>query len=255
MNLAKYNSKMKKTKIIKFEEVSLASSLELSPPPKPAITCVPNWYKKDKSFTHGNNDVLEHVKNSESYGTYKMCVPLTDSMTSGYNVVLPASIIITNDGSLDQYIPKLNWKVNWPMCDAPAGDLKNYPIPYGHDLTFFRWILDWKITTPLGYSLWITHPSQRYDLPFTTINGFVDTDLHPNKLFLPFFVRSGYEGKIEAGTPIAQIIPIKRESWKSEVIKNDKDSIESIGFLAQNNIKLDFIRTYKNRYWSRKKYL
>ena len=30
---------------------------------------------------------------------------------------------------------------------------------------------------------------------------------------VPFFIKSGFEGVIPAGTPIAQLIPIKREKW------------------------------------------
>jgi hypothetical protein len=33
-------------------------------------------------------------------------------------------------------------------------------------------------------------------------------------------LQSDWEGIVEAGTPIAQVIPFKRESWKSELDNN-----------------------------------
>ena len=98
--------------------------------------------------------------------------------------------------------------------------------------------------------MWITHPSHRYDLPFTTINGFVDTDLYPNRLVLPFFIKDGFEGIIKEGTPIAQIIPIKRDNWKS--IENNFSNQESLNM--ENYPKINLLRTYKNKYWSKKNY-
>ena len=94
------------------------------------------------------------------------------------------------------------------------------------------------------------HPSQRHDLPFFTLTAIVDTDKFPNKLHLPFFIKEGFEGIIEAGTPIAQIIPIKRDVWKSE----KKSFQEKTHILYNNAMQINFIRAYKNKIWSRKVY-
>jgi hypothetical protein len=240
---------MKKNKKIIFEEGSLAAKYLLDIP-KPATNSVPQWFKNDKNFSNGSNNEIEMLK-KQSEATYKMCVPVTDSLTAGYNILLPAAIYVTNAGDENNYVPNLHWQVTWPLCDVkPADILQSYPIPHDHSSIFFRWTVDWKITTPKDYSLWITHPAHRYDLPFTTINGFVDTDKHPNPLVLPFFVRNGFEGKIEEGTPIAQIIPIKRDEWKSEKAPLDQKTLWS----AQNNMKLDYLRGYKKRYWTKKRY-
>jgi hypothetical protein len=110
--------------------------------------------------------------------------------------------------------------------------------------------MDWQVITPSGYSLWITHPSQRYDLPFTTVTGFVDTDKFPNRLFLPFFLKDNFEGLIPEGTPIAQIIPIKREVWESEKSDYDPNS----DYIHRNMMTLNLFRTYKNKFWSKKEY-
>jgi hypothetical protein len=61
----------------------------------------------------------------------------------------------------------------------------------------------------------VTHPLNRFDLPFTTVSGIVDEGVPWGGNF-SFWVNKGFQGVIPKGTPIAQIIPFKTESWKSE---------------------------------------
>ena len=51
----------------------------------------------------------------------------------------------------------------------------------------------------------------------------VDTDKYPIPVHFPFLLKKNFEGLIKQGTPIIQVIPFKRESWKS-----------SYSFLKQN---------------------
>jgi hypothetical protein len=61
-----------------------------------------------------------------------------------------------------------------------------------------------------------------------------------------------FEGLIPAGTPIAQIIPFKRESWKN--------TIQTTGELLQKSfedklfINNRFFDKYKKSFWQRKEY-
>ena len=60
-----------------------------------------------------------------------------------------------------------------------------------------------------------------------------------------------WEGIIPAGTPIAQVIPFKRDRWKNSLgNKNDLDDIN------QNSLKLQtkFFDKYKNMFWEKKNY-
>jgi hypothetical protein len=219
--------------------------------PNPSTSYSPKWYKDEKLFSNKQNELIKAEKIGNYFLTYKLCVPLVDSLTAGYMIELPADVVVVNQGKDGEYIPFLRWNVNFDVLDIQSTDsLGNYPIPVGYNDLSFRWILNWQIKTPDGYSLWITHPSHRHDLPFFTLTGFVDTDQHPNSLRLPFFVKDGFEGIIKEGTPIAQIIPIKRESWKSFEDKYCEQ--KDINYL--NFVKLNFIRTYKNKYWTKKKY-
>jgi|688.fasta_scaffold00121_86 hypothetical protein len=241
--------KNNKTKIIQFEPLHDFVPT-LMQPPKPSTQCVPNWYKNDTLFTTGNGDDFSLIKKG-GIGTYKLCVPIVDSLTSGYTVTLSSAIMVENV-SESSYMPRISWAVHWkPLEHKGYEGLSNYPIPFGHCPDFFRWITYWGIRTPKGYSTLITHPHQRHDLPFTTIGGVVDTDKHPNALQFPFFLKEGFEGIIEEGTPIAQILPFKRDDWKSESVDFDPKYEHN----EQSASKIDFIRTYKNRWWSKKTYI
>jgi hypothetical protein len=219
--------------------------------PSSAIKYFPQWYKDQKTFSNGENNILKAEKKGLWKGTYKLCIPFIDSMSAGYMIELPADILVINTSKNGGYTPGITWNVDFEVLDIlKINALGNYPIPTGFDESAFRWKVHWHIKTPNDYSLWITHPSHRYDLPFLTINGFVDTDKHPTPLILPFFIKHGFEGIIKEGTPIAQVVPIKRENWKSFEEKYSEQ--KNRNFL--NSVKLNYIKTYKNKYWSRKKY-
>ena len=239
-----------KNKKIKFQPFSIQAE-NLFDHPTPAVKHIPSWYKNQKLYSNGESDYVKANKKSEFKATFKLCTPLVDTITSGYFITLPADVIVSSSPGSDKYLPHIDWQVSWEVADIqPQDALGNYPVPTGYNRAFFRWHADWIIKTPPGYSLWVTHPSHRYDLPFITINGFVDTDKHPNSLLLPFFIKEGFEGIIPAGTPIAQIIPIKRDEWKTEIEPFSQLTKD----LALDRVNINLVRSYKYKYWTRKKY-
>ena len=238
---------MKKIKFISFED----RVAQTEPSPVPSKSVVPKWYKKTPNFNSiqgKTNSTVDFAKNQATpdgfHATYKMCIPFVDAMTSGYSILLPVTVIVIQvDGS-----PQLRW--NTPAVVADLQNpmvMENFPVPHGHSKNLFRWINNWKIETPVGYSLLVTHPVFRHDLPFTTLTGFVDTDKHINPLLLPFFIQDGFEGEIPMGTPIAQVFPIKRDDWESSVEQKDNNHGSFV-------VKQMFLKTYKYLYWTRKSY-
>ena len=73
----------------------------------------------------------------------------------------------------------------------------------------------WTIEAPEGYSLLFTHPLNRFDLPFTTLTGLVDSDqYHDNWIHFPaHWHDKNFSGVLPRGTPVAQCVPVKRETW------------------------------------------
>jgi hypothetical protein len=242
---------MKRKKIL-FTPIDKAVDSVLSIP-KPSANHVPEWYKNQKLFSNVTNNFIDAYKLPDFFGTYKACVPFVDTLTSGYTITLDSDVIFTN-GTNRGYLPKPSWMGPIPPLDNPDNNkirsIGNYPVPVGYTPILFRWFSRWIINTPKDYSLLIMHPSHRHDLPFFTINGLVDTDKHENPLNFPFFIKTGFEGIIEKGTPIAQIIPIKRDSWESEKGVYDENTNRNSFY----KLKRYAVRSYRQQWWTKKSY-
>jgi hypothetical protein len=90
------------------------------------------------------------------------------------------------------------------------------------------------------------------DLPFTILPGVVDTDRYTAPVNFPFLINDpNFEGLIPAGTPIAQVIPFKREPWEMSIGK-EKDLIEQNQVL--NLLHTKFFDRYKNYFRAEKIY-
>jgi hypothetical protein len=83
----------------------------------------------------------------------------------------------------------------------------------------------------------------RDDLPFYSLPSIVDTDRHPAPVNFPFFLRKDFTGILESGTPIMQIIPFKREEWKSEVLLDTSGVFEKKWQQAKRKISNNY-KTY-----------
>ncbi len=181
--------------------------------------------------------------------TLKRCTPFLDGMTAGYMLVLSDDIqVIKNEQT---GLQGLWWRTSSTLVTehSPEQHL-NLHIPKEYSNTVFKWANEWQLQTPSGYSIYCTHPSNRLDLPFYTFTGVVDSDLYPLSTQFPFLIKKDFEGIIERNTPIAQLIPFKRDSWKSQVELYEETSHPRR--MRQFFGKID--RAYKNNFWIKKTY-
>jgi hypothetical protein len=87
---------------------------------------------------------------------------------------------------------------------------------------------------------------------FTILDGVVDTDKYTAPVNFPFVLNDWkFEGLIPAGTPVAQVIPFKRDSWEIEIGQESH-------LTNQNKItgllRSRFFDTYKIQYRQTKEY-
>jgi hypothetical protein len=110
----------------------------------------------------------------------------------------------------------------------------------------------WGIRTPKGYSILILPPLHREKEIFTILPGIVDTDKYYSEINFVFVVNDpNFVGLIPQGTPIAQIIPFKRDSWNMKI--GNKDDIkmrEKVNELLSGV----FFNRYKKMFWTKKEY-
>jgi hypothetical protein len=228
-------------KIIKF-----ACKHEYLTFPQSAKKYIPEWYKNAERFVGGKPRMNEDYPLGAK--TFKMCSPFLDSLTSGYIVELWQDVFIeqTPHGTTAKWNTK---------PDVIGGNSKEttvgLPIPAGHDEnTRFVWEFPFVFQTPKGYSVLLTHPFNRHDLPFTTMTAVIDSDGGIQSGRIPFFLNKEFNGIIKAGTPIIQILPFKRENWKSEEDKSILH-IEKRNQFFTNRVTHGF---YKYSMWRKKNY-
>lgn len=172
----------------------------------PMNEVVPDWYKKAPKYIKSSKE----GDNSTMGLGLKMCVPFLDALTSGFYLSLAQEIYVeqTEDG------PSIRCKREpMPVNSRAPQATDPMPSPAGYDEEHFIWRTEYAFHLPEGYSALMTHPFNRFDLPFITFTGIVDGEFFVHGGNIPFSVKKDFEGVIPAGTPIMQIIPFKREDW------------------------------------------
>jgi hypothetical protein len=215
--------------------------------PKPSSHFIPEWYKQSSRNITDEKGPFHY--NGGFNKTFKQCTPMLDSIMSGYTFGLASDVYALEEEKYNGV--RLSWG-KFPetvaINDHSQDQLQKYPKINKYD-EIFKWNFWWKIKTPPGYSCLFTHPRHRNDLPFITIDAIVDTDSYNSIINFPFFLNKDFTGKINKGTPIVQIFPFKRDSWKSKYREFD----EQIVFDTTKNFSI-LEGMYKKFFWKRKEY-
>jgi hypothetical protein len=237
----------KKIKFIYHATPIAGNELIETPMPVSGSKMVPEWYSKSERFL---GDVKKPViKNLSFNAGVKTCVPFLDGITAGYMMTTWTDIQVT---PIDDTTSEMNWlSLPDPIKVRPKELGELIPRPAGHCEDHFTWVTQWGVELPKGYSLFVTHPANRFDLPFTTLSGLMDADKSFSSGNLPFFLRANWEGIIPAGTPFAQLIPVKRESWVSE--KGSKEDTKKAVQASYNSTAVTS-GLYKKKLWTKKEY-
>jgi hypothetical protein len=215
--------------------------------PMPSVKFLPEWFKVLSPYRDGKRE-YSFEPNGGTFATVKKCIPFLDALTSGYTLTLEQDVIVENQG-----IEKLfSWKGGdrTVVSSHPFFQYDGFPLPSEYHELAFKWENEWSIETPAGYSLLFTHPLNRVELPFFTLAGLVDSDNYKSAVKLPFFIKKDFTGVIPAGTPIAQVFPIKRDDWVSEIVDFDSKKTLRGKYEVLTALK-DF---YKKAHWQKKSY-
>jgi len=100
--------------------------------------------------------------------------------------------------------------------------------------------------------LLFTHPLNRYDLPFYCSSAIVDTDIWGLPTFIPFFLKRGFSGIIPKGTPLFQMIPIKRDDWELDIDISEEKYWENKE--REEKRRTHITAHYKKTTWQKKNY-
>jgi hypothetical protein len=212
-------------------------------PPKPAVKEVPDWYRNTPEYISDQGKKI--IEPGNSAHTIKKCIPVFDAITAGYILYTQVDIQVSQVDDLPYYTWSDQNAISFhPITQAPLHPTRN-EAPYP------KWNNPYAITTPPGYSVLFTAPMHRESV-FTILEGVVDTDQYKAPVNFPFVLNDvKWEGVIPAGTPMAQVIPFKRESWEHKIGNNEERLAQS---LTSAKLKTKLFNSYKKQFWFKKDY-
>jgi hypothetical protein len=218
----------------------------------PASANIPKWYSslplemgKEKRF------FKEGTENS----TIRRCVPFLDAITAGYIVPLPYDIFVTREKFVSEKGEELDlpfYSSNGPGVNFHSPEqAKDHPMNKKNK-PIAKIMSPWSVKTPSGYSCAFLPPLNGKESPIEIMSGIVDTDKYDNPVNFPFnLIDENFEGLIPAGTPVAQVIPFKRESWKMK-FGSEEDFAESR--ITFSKLKMKIFDSYRSQFWSKKEF-
>jgi len=221
----------------------------------PSSKTIPSWYKKmTPNIANAEHYQLDDVNFGVTNQTVKSCPPFLDAMITGYMYTLPFDVELK---LRENGVHEFRWRL------TTDGVTTHHPLQFPNlqnseaenNENIFKWYSPFGIKTPPGYSVFFTHPTNRFDLPFRTFSGVVETDTYHSAVQFPFMVTTKATEKkpiiiIEKGTPLVQFFPFKREGWKAQL--HDYD--EKIKLELENKFFSRIYRSYKTNFWKRKSY-
>jgi hypothetical protein len=209
--------------------------------PAPATEYLPEWFKNLKSKT-------------DKGITAKSCRGLYDMMTMGYMIIWTFDVTISKDVDGRLSVRKTRDNSTSDFHSHPHFQLGLYPdANLSRQLTGVEKVtLPYRIKTSKNTSVFLVQPSYHPDLKTEIMPGIIDSDKFYSPLNVLFTIKNfpnDGELQISAGTPLAQLIPFKREKWKIRYGKVDKELLHTI----DSNIG-NINRYYQKFLWSRKTY-
>ncbi|RUU08599.1 hypothetical protein EOD08_36475, partial [Mesorhizobium sp. M6A.T.Ca.TU.002.02.2.1] len=179
-------------------------------PPVAAKTVLPDWFRKLPAVDS------QHASATNNGLTVKRCMPFLDAMTTGW--ILPLAATVRLEVKNGGRTVDAGWEFDRTMVsNHGAHQVAGNPKEPGPPCKFHNY---WSIRTPPGWSSLFLPPLNRPAQPFECVAGIVDTDTYAADIHFPFFATAP-DGLyvIEKGTPLVQVIPVRREgaALKAEI--------------------------------------
>jgi len=212
-----FTSTYTETGIERFQEAvspATSGSLEIVVPdeakgmyklPQPAHRFLPDWYKQTD---------MHPFKDAPLDKSVRACMPFMEALTFGWVIPVPTDICITQTSE--------GLEVSWNdgLGFNPVGSHEQEQVggvAFPHDGEILKFNLPYTLRTPEGVSTLYMPPLNRVETRFRPFSGVVDTDEYVNQTNIPaLLLDDEFEGIIEAGTPLVQVIPFERDSLVNE---------------------------------------
>jgi len=192
-------------------------------PPVPARKVIPEWFRNLPP-------VIPEAMSAQTSGqTVKACPAFFDAMAEGWIVCTPADLWVE-------------------LFDNGRGVNVGSPYPrnlasthYGHQIkgspdearAIVKFHSMWCVRTSPGISCLMLPPLNRH-ADFSVFSGIIDTDTFHQQIAPPaVFTRGDGNFTIPKGTPLAQVIPFRREDFTAVIRPPDRHRGEGDNNLQQ----------------------
>jgi hypothetical protein len=217
--------------------------------PRPAAEQIPEWYKKQQSYDGG----VKVMSDSGLFNyTVKRCAPVYDTLTAGYIYNTPLDVYFEKVGGVHRAV--------WGTAESfgvtlhQPGQISNFPFDRSRYEAYpIKFSSGWITITPPGYSILMTNPMWRDEKsPYVTMPGIIDSDTYRGATNFFILIEKDFEGVIPKGTPIAQIIPFRREEWDCKIGEYEKDYFETESLKDRALLSNSYKKLHrKEKIWNR----
>ncbi len=222
--------------------------LEMQPPPQPASKYKPEWYKDSPLFSPG--DKFQFTNENKNM-TFKKCLPFIDGLNAGYILELRKDIFVQDNSNDDSNTFDIVWNSDELVVGIHHSNTRLIDPPEGYHSQVVTYIWNYIVQTPKGYSTLFCEPFGFPNGILKAIPAVVDTDGKALNFHLSLWFKKGFVGVVPKGTPLVQIIPFKRDDWKSKISSLKLGEHE---IMQETTFNATIFNNYKNLSWFRKKY-
>lgn len=195
-----------------------------------AKSVLPEWWKKLK--------VWELAPTGTGYKSQSLraCPAMNDWLGMGWYILANRDIeVVPNaDREADGKTPSISWQTNEPSGPgSPAHPSTQVQQLYsygrnGESNDAFKFKMPWNVSTPMGYSVLYLDPFLFGSEHFTAWHGVIDSDTFNTNSDTSQVIMYPLSKKtfvIKKGTPIVQVVPFKRETWSSSIVRYSSDTM------------------------------
>lgn len=199
--------------------------------PRPASAVLPSWYVKQVEPN------FENIKLNQPVNV-KSCAPVEDYLTAGY--ILPVSYQINISEKFENFSKSLDiYTVRHDQLWPPRKYMSSQcPMKSTSSVSeYFKIQLPWKIKTPPGYSCMLFQPFYHENEDYQLMPGIIDSDIYDSFIEVAGYIKGKKEIVLMPGTPLIQIVPFRRESWKMHSEVNEKPTYSKLKHFVINGYR------------------
>jgi hypothetical protein len=223
-------------------------AFEVCPKPFPAAQALPDWWKNASPYIKSDENPTGKkiiIENFESNASFKKCTPMLDLLSSGYIVPLWTDVQVR----IKDESPVITWRVTKPVFELHR--TQEVEIPTGYQEVQFKYLNQWIPRLPKGYSALIISCPGYPNTPFKTMQAIIDYDKTRHSLYPPMFLKENFEGIVEKGTPMFQVIPFKRNNWNSKF--SFLENGQQVANMDRDTASI-MVNNYVKNFWEKKSY-